>query len=124
MLNLRIRVSLWSALPTKGVCFAAFAAMLLASPVAQAQGRGSSTTASFTPKTREVIEGLGKLRMLDATGWKIHPGDLPHGEDPSLDDSSWLVVDRRTTAPTGAAWCRRWFEMPKDLDGYDLSDTR
>jgi alpha-mannosidase len=86
--------------------------------------RGASPTASLTPHTREVVEQLGKLRALDANGWKYHAGDLPHGEDVNLDDSSWTSVDRRDTMPAGAVWYRRWFEMPKTLNGYDLPEAR
>jgi alpha-mannosidase len=86
--------------------------------------RGAASTAGLAPHTRDVIEQLGKLRALDASSWRYHAGDLPHGEDISLDDSSWQIVDRRSTAPTSAVWYRHWFEMPKALNGYDLADTR
>jgi alpha-mannosidase len=71
-----------------------------------------------------VVEQLGLLRSLEASGWKCHDGDLSHGETPDLDDSSWQTRDRLNKASTGVIWLRRWFEMPKDLNGYDLAGTR
>jgi alpha-mannosidase len=93
-------------------------------PVALYAQRNAASTASLAVHTREVVDQLGKLRALDANGWKYHAGDLPHGEDVNLDDSSWQSVDRRGDAPTGAVWYRRWFEMPKTLNGYDLTEAR
>jgi len=94
-------------------------------PVAiHGQNRGDSPTASLAPHTREVVERLGRLRSLEAGSWKHRDGDLPHGEEPNLDDSSWQATDRLNKASKGVIWFRRWFEMPKDLDGYDLAGTR
>ena len=86
--------------------------------------RGAASTAGLAPHTRDVIEQLGKLRALDTGSWKVHAGDLPHGEDVNLDDTSWQTVDRRAIAPASPVWYRHWFEMPKALNGYDLADTR
>jgi alpha-mannosidase len=102
----------------------AFVMLILVSPALLAQARGSDLLATLTPKTHEVVAQLGALRDIDATNWKYHAGDLAHGEDPQLDDSSWQTIERRGTAPTGAVWYRRWFEMPKDLHGYDLAHSR
>jgi alpha-mannosidase len=93
-------------------------------PALHGQGRSGGVMATLSPKTRDVVAQLGSLRDLDATNWKYHAGDLPHGEDVNLDDSSWQTLERRGTAPAGAVWYRRWFEMPANLHGYDLADTR
>jgi len=83
-------------------------------PVAiHGQNRGDSPTASLAPHTREVVERLGRLRSLEAGSWKHRDGDLPHGEEPNLDDSSWQATDRLNKASKGVIWFRRWFEMPK-----------
>lgn len=104
-------------------CISALLGLSL-SPALMAQRAANPQAGTLPPHTRAVVEQLGRLRALDADGWRYHSGDLPHGEDPSLDDSSWQMVDRRGDAPTSAVWYRRWFEMPKDLEGYDLSGTR
>jgi alpha-mannosidase len=99
-------------------------AILLCPAAVHGQGRGDSLAASLPPRTRDVVEQLGRLRSLEANGWKYYDGDLPHGEEPNLDDSSWQTTNRLNKASKGVIWLRRWFEMPKDLNGYDLAGTR
>jgi alpha-mannosidase len=101
----------------------ALTALVLALPALRSQGL-STGALPLDPRTHEVVEQLGKLRSLEADDWKYHPGDLPHGEDVNLDDLSWQSADRRGTAPTEVIWYRRWFEMPKTLNGYDLTDSQ
>lgn len=66
-----------------------------------------------------ILEGLTSL---PAEGWRFHAGDLPHGE--TADDSSWPVVQGRSQAPKDAVWYRRIIEVPKTLNGYDISGSR
>lgn len=61
------------------------------------------------------------------TGWKTHPDNLPHPEDPSLNDSDWNVVEppspgTRGQIPlgNGAVWFRKWIEIPQSLGGYGI----
>ena len=95
---------------------------------------GSSLFAqSFTP-VRELknlspaaLEKLRTLEMLDALPageWRFHAGDLAHGESPALDDSKWDLVKPRSKAPTDAVWYRREIEVPKTLNGYDITGAR
>jgi alpha-mannosidase len=73
---------------------------------------------------RDVVAQLENLSELPVGQWRYHAGDLPHGEDPSLDDSSWSVAKVDASYPKAALWFRQWVEVPKTLDGYDLSGTR
>ncbi len=73
---------------------------------------------------RDVVARLENLSELPSGQWRYHAGDLPHGEDPSLSDSSWPVAKVDATYPKEALWFRQWVEVPKNLDGYDLSGTR
>ena len=75
-------------------------------------------------KLESVATQLSHLAYLPAEKWKIHPGDIPHGESTGLDDSSWDEVGAGTTAPYDAVWYRRWIEVPKNLNGYDLTGAR
>ena len=75
-------------------------------------------------KVEAVATHLNHLAYLPAEKWKIHPGDIPHGESTDLDDSSWNEVGPGTTAPYEAVWYRRWIEIPKNLNGYDLTGAR
>src|SRR5277367_4893046 len=71
-----------------------------------------------------VTTQLTSLTHLPAEEWRFHAGDIAHGESVSLDDSSWQVVKGNSEAPTDAVWYRRWIEIPKNLNGYDLTGTK
>lgn len=73
---------------------------------------------------RDTIERLGTLSHLPAGIWHYHTGDVAHGEDPSLDDSNWPVAKPNSVFPTEALWFREWVQVPKTLNGYDLTGTR
>jgi alpha-mannosidase len=76
------------------------------------------------PAVDAVTSQLRALAHLTADEWRYHAGDLPHGEDVGLDDSSWTVVKGKSQAPEGAVWYRRWVEVPATLNGYDLTGTK
>jgi alpha-mannosidase len=76
------------------------------------------------PGLEAVAPALFALTHLPADEWKIHPGDVPHGESPDLDDSSWQTVKGNSEAPNEAVWYRRWIEVPKTLNGYDLTGAK
>jgi alpha-mannosidase len=88
---------------------------------------------SFTPK-RELknlspaalttLHTLETLTELPAGQWRFHVGDVPHGESPTLDDSSWQLVAPHSKAPNDAVWYRRTIEVPKTLNGYDITGSR
>jgi alpha-mannosidase len=73
---------------------------------------------------QEVIERLGQLNRLPAGEWRVHPGDLPHGESPDLDDSSWPVASVSSEYSSGAVWFRQRLQIPKTLNGYDLTGAK
>jgi alpha-mannosidase len=103
------------------VCFVLFALSARAQTASQLE----EVTKGLTPASQEVIKRLGELSSLPPPAWKFHNGDLAHGEDVALDDNSWETV--RTDQPTqtaDASWYRAWIEVPKDLNGYDLSGAR
>jgi alpha-mannosidase len=71
-----------------------------------------------------VLAQLQLLTHLPADEWRYHVGDLTHGEDPNLDDSGWQLVKPKFDGPEESAWFRRWIEVPKNLNGYDLTGTK
>ena len=73
---------------------------------------------------RATIARIENLSHLQPGVWHYHAGDLAHAEDPSLDDSSWPEAKVDSTFPREALWFRQWVEVPKNLDGYDLTGTR
>jgi len=97
--------------------------MVLAS-TAPLYSQRASLTKNFSPEDAKIIDQLGSLSTLPEGDWKAHKGSVPHGEDIALDDSGWETVHPRTTGPLESMWYRRWIEVPKTLNGYDLTGSR
>jgi alpha-mannosidase len=99
---------------------------LLAHSSAKAQSakQVAEITHALSPESQKVIERLSTLDNLPAEQWRYHSGDLAHGESPSLDDSSWSLMKPGSSAPTDAVWYRNVVEVPKTLNGYDLTGAR
>jgi alpha-mannosidase len=88
------------------------------------------------PKNPLAPAALAKLHVLETLGelppveWHIHPGDLPHGEDPTLNIASWATVSAhgpkgdQAKLGTGAAWIRQTIVLPKQVNGYDIAGAR
>jgi alpha-mannosidase len=79
---------------------------------------------SLSPNTRAVVERLAQLNRVPSQEWRYHAGDIPHGESPTLDDSSWQVIKPRRQISEDAVWFRRLVEVPPSLNGYDLTGAR
>ena len=72
-----------------------------------------------------TIDRLASLNVFPVTGWRFHPADIAHGEDPALDDSSWpLAKTPRNITDHEAVWYRARLTVPKTLNGYDLTGAR
>jgi alpha-mannosidase len=91
---------------------------------ALAQNVVQSAIKSLPAPDQQVISTLDELNTLPSGTWRFHAGDVAHGEDPTLDDSSWQVVKPGFVGPYSAGWFRQWVEVPKTLHGYDLTGTR
>ncbi|RXH56813.1 alpha-mannosidase [Granulicella sibirica] len=76
---------------------------------------------TFTPAQKKVIDTLGSLETLVDGPWKFHDGDIAHGESPTLDDSAWKEAKAPSITGHDAVWYRRTIEIPRTLNGYDLS---
>ena len=112
-----------------GVAFAVLAtvcgAILCAGhAAAQSASEAAKIAASLQPQSRAVIERLSGLYELPDGGWKIHPGDLAHGEAVNLDDSGWEAIKPQSDAPNDAVWFRQTVQVPDTLNGYDLTGSR
>jgi alpha-mannosidase len=115
-------------------CSAAFALAAFSPVPLHAQlfemNHGHRAGLNLSPQEQSTIERLESLDVLPEGQWRYHEGDVPHGEQPSLDDSSWKQVDahrdrhNRLTAPKDAVWFRREIEVPQTLNGYDLTGAR
>jgi alpha-mannosidase len=94
---------------------------LAASALAQVATTNAQVVQTLSPDSQKVISRLASFDTLPAEQWRYHAGDLAHGESPDLDDSAWPTVEARSKASTEAAWYRRTIEVPKTLNGYDLT---
>jgi alpha-mannosidase len=79
---------------------------------------------NLTPAAIAKLHTVEMLNSLPVGEWHFHAGDIPHGESPSLDDSAWPLVKPHAKAPQHAVWYRRVIEVPKTLNGYDLTGSR
>jgi alpha-mannosidase len=75
-------------------------------------------------QSRAVVEKLTNLTQLPLGTWKMHVGDVTHGEAVNLDESGWQVMAPGTDAPTSAVWFRQTIQVPETLHGYDLTGAR
>jgi alpha-mannosidase len=108
----------------KTAFFAAAFVLLLLAPTALAQKPADPLTET-SPAARAAVEKLASLNSIPAADWKFHVGDVAHGEDPTLDDSAWQTISAPSRGgPLEGVWYRRWIEVPKTLNGYDLSGAR
>ena len=54
--------------------------------------------------------------------WRYHAADLPHPEDPSLDDANWTSV--ALTSANAPGWYRRSIEIPPAAGGRQIRGAR
>jgi alpha-mannosidase len=76
----------------------------------------------LTPQSQGVLDKLATLSALPKPNWRYHAGDMEHGESPSLEDASWQAAG--SSLPAEAIWMRATIEVPKTLNGYDLTSTQ
>jgi len=91
---------------------------------AQRNSDMARATALLQPDEQTVVNRLGSLHELPSGTWKMHAGDVAHGEDANLDDSSWPTIAAGQRATNDAIWLRQTVEVPQTLDGYDLTGAR
>src|SRR5579872_1812036 len=75
------------------------------------------------PNVQSTVKQLANLGELPPPQWKVHSADIAHGEATDLDDSGWEVAKLHAEGPKTGLWYRAWIEVPKDLNGYDLTGS-
>jgi alpha-mannosidase len=78
------------------------------------------------------VSRLEAMTVLPISTWRYHDADLPHGEDPALDDSGWATTtlaysERRVSAPGAGpdkSWYRTTLEVPSTVGGKDIRGAR
>ena len=104
------------------LCFVLFSAVGLAQQFVSSNDRADSS--------QSALDRLGSLVTEPLPEWRFRM-DIPHPEDPSLDDSDWHVM---TASPStedndqnhwkGAHVFRRWIEIPEKVGGYAVKGSR
>ncbi len=95
-----------------------FGLVLLLIPIlglALEEPRGSETPDPYN----SVLDRLESLSTLPLPNWRFH-ADVPHPEEPSLDDSGWEEVTLDELWSTGPRVFRRWIDVPEKLNGYSI----
>lgn len=88
-----------------------------------AQAAKVQAPADLPAAQRTTLERLQALSTLPDGPWRVHLGDLPHGESPTLDDKAWSTVSAPATEGKTAVWFRREIVVPQHLAGYSLTGT-
>jgi alpha-mannosidase len=99
-------------------------ALLLAGRVMAQDDQTAKMPAGLTAASRTVIERLTGLQALPDGTWKMHSGDLAHGEALHVDESSWQPIAVGDKAGKDAVWFRQSYQVPATLSGYDLTGAR
>ncbi|MFZ1012368.1 MAG: glycoside hydrolase family 38 C-terminal domain-containing protein, partial [Terracidiphilus sp.] len=116
----RVSVGLAAACFVTLALFAGFAA----GARAQSAEDAAKIDANLPSQSQTVIARLSTLQELPDGTWKMHSGDLAHGEAVGLDDTSWETIAPRNDAPNEAVWFRQTYTVPDTLSGYDLTGSR
>lgn len=142
--NLRSKKGSWAVVAAWGgfLC----ASILQAAPAAHPAG----ITYDLPAEQKAILARLSSLNEFQLSEWRVHPGDLPHGESPDVSDSSWdlksttgqpvkvikqgeqvgeapqhrTVVSPGIELPAEATWIRQWVTIPAALHGYAVNGMR
>src|SRR5580700_11104047 len=86
-----------------------------------------STLLGSAQDTTQVVElPLGRLASLTTVPlpeWRWHD-DVPHPEDPSLNDSTWELTRLGAKWSTGTRAFRQRIEIPEKINGYAVEGAR
>src|SRR5262249_31803356 len=72
---------------------------------------------------KTALKRLQELTVYPETEWRYH-ADVAHPEDPTVYDSDWLPMKVGDSWKDGARVLRRWIEIPKAINGYDVRGAR
>jgi alpha-mannosidase len=117
VLKLRCRLFAILLLPVASLSFTG-------SSGAQSAADAAKIAGTLPTESRAVVARLSGLRELPDGVWKMHAGDLAHGEVVGLDESGWQAIKPREKAPNEAMWFRQTYQVPETLNGYDLTGAR
>ncbi len=97
------------------ICFLLLA--LVASPASPQE------KSSLPESYKTVLNRLQSLTAVPESEWRYH-SDVPHPEDPGVNDSDWQQMKEGDSWKDGARVLRRWIEIPKAINGFDIRGSR
>jgi len=122
------RISVFSAAVVAVACSAGFSTeRATAQTAVEAQKVAAEiarVASNLPPESRNVVARLTMLHELPSGDWKMHSGDLAHGEATGLDESGWETLTVPGHASNDAVWFRQTYTIPETLGGYDLTGSR
>src|SRR5580704_6726647 len=72
---------------------------------------------------KPTLDRLESLTTVPLPEWHYH-ADIPHPEDPELNDVDWQTVKTREAWKTGSRVLRRWIAIPEKINGYATQGSR
>ena len=83
---------------------------------------------------KKTLDRLDSLTRQGETEWRVH-ADVPHPEDPGLNDSDWSTLTVKNISGPGGQnpneehWkgtrvFRRWIQIPEKINGYAATGSR
>ena len=88
------------------------------------QAQTDAALKRLSPASQAVLTRLSKLDRFPMGDLRYYAGNLPNGGAVDLDDSSWQTIQAPFTASADAIWLRKSIEVPKTLEGYDLTGAK
>ncbi|MGH9499343.1 MAG: alpha-mannosidase [Terriglobales bacterium] len=73
--------------------------------------------------TESALSRLESLSNVALPEWRWHD-DVPHPEDPALNDSQWELTKPGAKWSTGTRVFRRWIEIPEKIGGYAVAGAQ
>ena len=110
-----------------------FSILLIAAVVLCANFALSQTSSPSDPD-KVTLDRLRALTIQGETEWRFH-ADVPHPEDPGLNDSDWGIFTVKNVSGPGGKnpdeehWkgtrvFRRWVQIPEKINGYATAGSR
>lgn len=95
--------------------------LFAAAPSLRAQRFRLAPPYRFSPQGQAVVTRLASFNFLPGRDWQLHDGPLAPGEDAMTGTDGWKDVSFPFVSSNGEVWIRRVVEVPKTLNGYDLT---
>lgn len=73
---------------------------------------------------KPTLDRLRSITEIPVADWRGHTADFPHPEDVNVVGSDWAPVKINEPWNNAAYWLRKTIEVPRQVNGYDLTGAR